>query len=220
MQRRAVPSVPSQPTATSSPATTAAGRTAGISTRNAAAKKKAPNNRSGSSRPVLMVVLLVASLVGLSWIFFPSQVLEVEHQAAGVGKELVKEARQAERQVEDWWQQHELAASDNTDAVEDPATARMEAQSSKWVDGEKALKKKLQVLYDKQQKGELLGVPVLTRYLGEDIPAWVEPGMDEAEWKQQVDAKYAEMREEEEQWKKDMAKLVEQRERDLGITTA
>jgi hypothetical protein len=99
------------------------------------------------------------------------------------------------------------------------ATARMEAQSSKWVDGEKALKKKLQVLYDMQQKGENLGVPVLTRFLGEDFPAWVEPGMDAEEWKSKVDAKYVEMRAEEEVWKKEMQKLIEQRERDIGITT-
>jgi hypothetical protein len=103
----------------------------------------------------------------------------------------------------------------------DAATARMEAQSSRWVDGEKALKKKLQVLYDRQSNGKDLGVPVLTRYLGEDIPAWTTPDiMDEDEWKKKVEDKYEEMRKEEEEWKKEMAKIITQRERDIGITTA
>ena len=103
----------------------------------------------------------------------------------------------------------------------DAATVRMEAQPSRWVDGEKALKKKLQVLYDRQSKGKDLGVPVLTRYLGEDIPAWTTPDiMDEDEWKKKVVDKYEEMRKEEEEWKKEMAKIITQRERDIGITTS
>ena len=106
-------------------------------------------------------------------------------------------------------------------ASSDAATKRMEAQSSRWVDGEKALKKKLQILYDRQQKGLDLGVPVLTRYLGEDIPAWITPDkMDENEWREKVKDKYEEMRVEEEEWKKKMEKIITQRERDIGITTA
>mmetsp|Transcript_29339 Transcript_29339/g.79431 ORF Transcript_29339/g.79431 Transcript_29339/m.79431 type:complete len:296 (-) Transcript_29339:1194-2081(-) len=108
-------------------------------------------------------------------------------------------------------------------ASSDAASARMAAQSSRWVDGEKALKKKLQVLYDHQMNGKYLGVPVLTRYLGEDIPAFVgtpDSPMKEDEWKKLVEAKYEEMRLEEEEWKKEMAKLVETRERNIGITTA
>lgn len=103
------------------------------------------------------------------------------------------------------------------------ASARMEAQSSRWVDGEKALKKKLQVLYDQQMKGKHLGVPVLTRYLGEDFPAYVgtpDSPMDVDEWRKSVAEKYEEMRLEEEEWKKEMAKLIAKRERNIGITTA
>ena len=74
-------------------------------------------------------------------------------------------------------------------------------------------------LYEKQQQGELLGVPVLTRWLGDDFPAWVTPDMDEQKWRNDVAAKYKEMREEEEQWKVKMEKIIQQRERDLGITT-
>ena len=96
-------------------------------------------------------------------------------------------------------------------ASSDAATARMEAQSSRWVDGEKALKKKLMVLYDIQAKGDHLGVPVLTRYLGEDIPAFVgtpDSTMKEEEWKKLVDAKYEEMRLEELEWQKKMSLLM------------
>ena len=42
----------------------------------------------------------------------------------------------------------------------------------------------------------------------------------EAEWRKKVDAKYAEMRAEEEEWIKQMQKLIDERERDIGITTA
>lgn len=107
-------------------------------------------------------------------------------------------------------------------ASSDAATARMEAQPSGWMDGEKALKKKLRVLYDIQKKGQSLGVPVLTRYMGEDIPAFVgtpDSTMNEEEWKKLVDAKYEEMTKEEEVWRKKMALLIETKDRDIGITT-
>lgn len=93
---------------------------------------------------------------------------------------------------------------------------------SRWVDGEKELKKKLKVLYDQQNKeGNNLAAPVLTRYLGEDIPAFVR-NSDSAkveEWKKLVEEKYAEMRAEEEAWQKKMAEFIRQKDRDIGITT-
>jgi hypothetical protein len=105
----------------------------------------------------------------------------------------------------------------------DAATARMEAQSGRWVDGEKALKKKLRVLYDIQNKGEHLGVPVLTRYLGEDIPAFVgtpDSTMKEEEWKKLVEVKYEEMKLEEVEWQKKMSLLIGKQGRDTGITSS
>ena len=111
--------------------------------------------------------------------------------------------------------------SADADAVATPT----KAHSTRWVDGEKALKKKLQVLFDIQKKGNSLGVPVLTRYLGEDIPAFVgtsDSTMKEEEFKQLVEAKYEEMRKEEEEWQKKMALLIEKQKnerRDMGITT-
>mmetsp|Transcript_13416 Transcript_13416/g.28431 ORF Transcript_13416/g.28431 Transcript_13416/m.28431 type:complete len:261 (-) Transcript_13416:389-1171(-) len=108
-------------------------------------------------------------------------------------------------------------------ASSDAASARMEAQSSRWVDGERALRKKLAVLYDQQNKEKkYLGVPVLTRYLGEDIPAYIgtpDVTMKEEEWRELVKAKYEEMRQEEDDFRKKMESFIANSERDMGITT-
>eukprot|EP00980_Cylindrotheca_fusiformis_P014498 scaffold3875_cov123-Cylindrotheca_fusiformis.AAC.18 len=132
---------------------------------------------------------------------------------------------QAEHKVQDWFHQQQQhppieGANPSDRSASDAATARMMAQSSKWVDGEKALKRQLKKLLEQQEKGENLGVPVLTRYLGEDFPAWVTPDMDEEQWKQKVAEKYQEMAKEEEAWKIEMQKVIDQRERDIGVTTA
>ena len=45
--------------------------------------------------------------------------------------------------------------------------------------------------------------------------------MDEAEWRKNVEAKYAEMRKEEEEWIKEMQKIIDNNEHgDIGITTS
>lgn len=161
--------------------------------------------------------------------------LQAEKEALAGAQELGRKALEAEHRVEDWFhkttdnnKQAQAQAAQGgagsiptrTKLTSAEATARMLAQSSTWVDGEKKLKAKLKVLAERQQDGKDLGVPVLTRYLGEDIPAWVGEGVDEAEWRKQVEAKYAEMRVEEEQWKIRMQAIIDQRERDMGITTA
>ena len=56
------------------------------------------------------------------------------------------------------------------------ATEAMLKQDSSWVDGEKKLKKQLKILAERQAQGKDLGVPVLTRWLGDDIPAWGRGG--------------------------------------------
>ena len=223
MQRRAVaPSAGGgSPSSSSFPGGPGGGRRGVASNNSFSGKRKVFSRNNGSTsffgglRPVVLLMVFAVGLFVVSWILFPAEVMEVEHQAVLEGQKMANAAKRAERRVEDWWEQMEEQFKDH----EDPASARMAAQSSKWVDGEKKLKKKLQVLYEKQLKGEMLGVPVLTRWLGEDVPAYLEPGMDEEEWKRTVDRKYAEMAEEEEQWKKDMQKIVEDRERDLGIVT-
>jgi len=109
---------------------------------------------------------------------------------------------------------HEKAAESDQTPIHAP--------SRHWVLEEKVLKKKLKVLHEQQKKGKNLGVPVLTRYLGENIPAFVgtpESTMEEEEWKKLVEEAYKEMRKEEEEWQKKMALLIEKQERDMGITT-
>lgn len=162
---------------------------------------------------------LAALLFTVSWWLFPEKVLEAEHEAEVVGHRLAEGAIKAEHDVEDWL--HHSSQGGGSPATppqqqrprrasSEEATARMLAQSSRWVDGEKALKKKLSELEQLQKKGELLGTPVLTRWLGEDFPAWVTPGMDEQKWRDDVAQKYKEMREEEEEWKRKMQAIIEQ----------
>ena len=154
-----------------------------------------------------------------SWYFFPSAVVQVEKEAELDMEAFAKKAIEAEHRVEDWFQQNQgMAAVAYEDS--NAATARMMAQDSNWVDGERKLKKKLKELLEQQQEGKLLGAPVLTRWLGDDFPAWVGEGMKEEEWRADVDAKYTEMRKDEEAWQKRMQALIDQRERDMGITTA
>lgn len=133
---------------------------------------------------------------------------------------------EAERDLESGSEHEDKPAEDppsmDNRASSDAATARMEAQSSRWVDGEKRLKELLTPLYEMQKKGKHLGVPVLTRYLGEDVPAYIgtpDSAMNEAEWRKLVEAKYEEMRVEEEAWKKKMAAHIATREREIGVTT-
>jgi glucose-6-phosphate-specific signal transduction histidine kinase len=74
-------------------------------------------------------------------------------------------------------------------------------------------------LAERQAKGLDLGVPILTRYLGEDIPVWVAEGVDEEEWKAKRDARYEEMRKEEEKWREKARKFMqaeEQKRKDLA----
>jgi hypothetical protein len=188
---------------------------------------------------IIALFLVVAVVVS---VFFPAELKRAEQEAGllaqkamEVEHDLAQRAMEVEHDMAEriMGQQQPSPPSSGDDdhvsanmeerlAASHAATARMEAQSSRWVDGEKKLKQKLQVLYDRQQQGHDLGVPVLTRWLGDDFPAYVTPDMniDVAEWKQQVQEKYAEMRKEEEEWQAQMNKIIQQRERDIGITTA
>jgi hypothetical protein len=166
-----------------------------------------------------MIFFGIAVMALSSWFLFPSAVVQVEEEAGRDMQAFAKKAIEAEHRVEDWFQQNQgMAAVAYEDS--NAATARMMAQDSNWVDGERKLKKKLKELLEQQQEGKLLGAPVLTRWLGDDFPAWVGEGMKEEEWRANVDAKYAEMRKDEEAWQKRMQASIDQRERDMGITTA
>ena len=184
-------------------------------------------NRSFSSsiktflfNPINLLLFLAISIFGLSLYFFPAEVYKVEKDVEVVGHNLAVHAIEAEHEVENWVRTHQYSSSSsslsaaagnvpNKETSKD-ATARMMAQSSKWMDGEKALRKQLQVLMDQQQQdNKNLGVPILTRYLGDDFPAFVTKDMNEQEWKQKVDEKYKQMRKEEEEWQIQMQQLMD-----------
>jgi hypothetical protein len=77
------------------------------------------------------------------------------------------------------------------------------------------LKLKLKILAERQQQGKDIGVPVLTRWLGDDIPVWAGEGVNVEEWKQKVDDKYKQMRRDEVEWQKQIIKLLD-REKSTG----
>jgi sugar diacid utilization regulator len=213
MQRRA---------AASSSAQSSLSHSEGVNQINASSHSKYHKTKKGVN-PVLFILLLVASILGITWCFFPSQMRSFEGEVEQEAKEMAKNAVFAEHQFEDWFlrqpqQQHNAAPYDKS--ASDAATSRMMSQKSTWVDGEKALRKQLAKLVEQQEKGENLGVPILTRYLGEDFPAWVTKDMDEKEWRSKVDAEYKRMRHEEQEWQTEMQKIIDQRERDIGLTTA
>ena len=211
MQRRAGPTA-SSPSSGNPPIPTTIGGTRG------GGHFPPRRNKKKKLNPVLLLICLAVVLLVVSVVYFPSQVLEVEREAEHVGQELASRARQAEHKVEELLLHQQPGGGSVQQQHQDPS-ARMLAQSSKWVDGEKKLKVKLKELEALQQKGEYLGAPVLTRWLGDDVPAWVSKDVNEEEWKKTVQRKYDEMRQEEEEWKAKMQQIINQREREMGITT-
>jgi len=194
-----------------------------LSTKRGEVQKKRKFN------PIIAIIGVAILISTISWRLFPDELRKAENEAQAVGQRFAERAIEAEHSLQGWMNydgnnnnnnnnKNPTGAASMTDrAASDAASQAMLLQSSKWVDGEKKLKKKLTELYEKQQKGELLGVPVLTRWLGDDFPAWVTPDMDEQKWREDVATKYKEMRDAEEEWKKEMQKLIEQRERELGL---
>jgi hypothetical protein len=180
--------------------------------------KRVPGSRATFNLTLNVILLSIAVLVAFVFLF-PSHAVDQRSIDIPPGKtvqDFQRKSSQKHRSQEEI--EHELrqriVKQPPKAVVEDrrmskEATEAMARQPSSWVDGEKKLKQKLKVLYERQQKGLELGVPILTRYVGEDIPAWVGPGVDEKEWRAKVDAKYEEMKEEEKKWIEEMKKIIE-----------
>lgn len=79
-------------------------------------------------------------------------------------------------------------------------SAKSKITGTTWVEGEQKLKAALKELAERQARGLDIGVPVLTRWLGDDVPAWPSAQMPQEQWQQKVDEKYAAMRQEEQEW--------------------
>ena len=114
--------------------------------------------------------------------------------------------------------------NDNTGLRPPPTKSKITGVS--WVEGEQLLKQELQKLAVHQAAGRYLGVPVLTRWVGADIPAWpsvVDNDKDDTtkkmspeEWQTQVEARYAAMRQEEIEWQQTMTQYLQQQYQHRG----
>ena len=196
-----------------SPAPVSGGKSASATPRPGPPRRMASSDKYHSKpSPIKLVVIMCAVLFGsfiLLSIISPSSVQEAE-------KQVLQAEQMVESEVSELFgggvherQQPPIPHEEQPRDESISATDAMLQQSSSWVDGEKKLKKKLKVLAERQAQGKDLGVPALTRYLGEDIPAWAGEGVNVEEWKQKVEAKYAEMAEEEKQWREKVAQFME-----------
>ena len=156
--------------------------------------------RSSAKSGSLVFLLIAAILIAVVALMSPGSIKVVERKIA-------KDVYRAEQQVEDWFQPRRPVVEDRM-AADFDASAAMKRQPSNWVDGEKKLKAKLKVLAERQSQGHDLTVPILTRFLGDDFPAWVEKGDGEEAWKKKRDEKYEEMRKEEIIWKANANKAL------------
>jgi hypothetical protein len=160
---------------------------------------------------VLLLIIIVLTLI-IS--LFPEQRQMMYNTEQQMEKVVYETEQQLERDVMDYWlSSKQFYTGDTSDTTTTnkiyEADIRMRQQSSKWVDDEKKLKQALQVLVERQARGLDLGVPVLTRYLGAQIPAFYSK--DDAslnqgiatveEWNTLVQEKYTEMRNEEIRWR-------------------
>lgn len=156
---------------------------------------------AGTHRPPAtistLVLLLIAASLTLALYLLPDKYQHtgrMEQQVRQTEQRVIDQALKTERSLE-----HELHGLWSPD---DAASQHMRQQSSQWVDGEKKLKQKLKELAALQAQGKELGVPVATRWLGDDIPAWAGMGVDVDDWRKKVETRYTEMREQEMQWQK------------------
>ena len=170
---------------------------------------------------VLLLIILVLTLI-ISLFPEPRQIMYNTEQQ--MEKVIYETEQELERDVMEYWLSSKRfytgdttgsSVTSNTHTMYE-SDVRMQQQSSKWVDDEKKLKQALQVLVDRQTRGLDLGVPVLTRYLGEHIPAFYskdDPSLNLGiasveEWNRLIQEKYTEMRNEENRWREIVTKTL------------
>mmetsp|Transcript_13693 Transcript_13693/g.20854 ORF Transcript_13693/g.20854 Transcript_13693/m.20854 type:complete len:203 (+) Transcript_13693:148-756(+) len=151
-------------------------------------------NRKGSQQSLCLLVGMIALLfVTLSFVA-PKRFSELESDVQEQFLNNFGEQKPPQLHVE------EQSETDPASSLH--ATRIMEKQTSQWVEGEKKLKEALKKLMERQKEGKDLGVPILTRWLGDDFPAWPQEGESPEEWEEKRKAKYEEMKKEEEAWRK------------------
>jgi hypothetical protein len=167
-------------------------------------KKTVPSRRSLDLVVVLFLVL--ALLLTLAAYCLPTQ----EKQA------VAHLERAAEEEIAHLWHEFHDAhgavppiPQDQHEQLSSLSSERSSESTYSWVAGEQKLKQALKVLADRQVRGLDLGVPVLTRWLGEDLPAWPDGTISREEWQLEVDERYAKMQQEETLWRKRMGELLQ-----------
>jgi hypothetical protein len=185
---------------------------------------------TGTGRLPIWVLLLVIAVLTIIISLFPEQRKMIYDTEQQIEKVVFETEQQMEQEMIHWWSSKEYdstAESNNNNndhnkrfgARNEPLTdadIRMRQQSSKWVDSEKKLKVALQVLVDRQAQGKDLGVPVLTRYLGDEVPVFysaddasLNKGINTVEeWNTIIQQKYDEMRRDENQWREMISNTI------------
>lgn len=224
MQRRKVDAAPTSGSAAPSSGSSGAPLPSSRNPLGRSSSRRIGNNKrsGGGGSNLFVLILVIVVLIGTISILSPATVQHAEEKAVTETKKLVHEAYVAEKHVEDYLRHQQAPGAEQQPPIQqttddaDPlkqksadATEAMKRQPSSWVDGEKKLKLKLKELVALQQDGKDLGAPILTRWLGDDIAAWVTEGQDVAAWEKARDAKYAEMKEEEERWRAEVRHFLE-----------
>jgi len=174
----------------------------------AASKRSGGNNSSnkfGLLDVGIGVLVSLALLLTMITYVFPGQVQRVEQEAE----------REVGQYLNDFGNHNNNHKNHDPDYDSVPSLLENNNNNNMhWVDGEQKLKRELEILAQRQRDGIDVGVPVLTRWLGDDIPAWPTRHADhrrmtEAEWTKRVEEAYAQMRRDEAAWRAEMTRYLE-----------